>query len=295
MFFYLYFSRRLLYTIIMKINRNKVSPIEQIKKTKLHDRPRWLFLIIVGLVGGILWLTLPSYFLKMEFLHHGMGDEIENVNVYFGQDKIYYNSYLRPHVVHLCDEEEYKEHIASLDESIQSNMQGALGMYMNDTGEIFIAAEKMESRYVRWDDWNSPEEFEFTCTFLGDYNVSTVLKHEYGHAFLNDYLIQSLGSTEYINESFGTLIMDNELCRYHQGDRFLQRYLYPRELQELFKDFENVSEWEYGDSHYTSNFHEYFAESYARFLEKKEIPERTMFFFMKTFNHKLEFYGNYDE
>lgn len=92
------------------------------------------------------------------------------------------------------------------------------------------------------------------------------LRHEYGHALLDEWLRKRAGPDA---AALVPEIGQDEPAP--PGD-------VPSELAPLMRDYRAEPE-RYGSSYYTSAFTEYFAESYARFIEGKSIPAATRRFF----------------
>lgn len=88
-----------------------------------------------------------------------------------------------------------------------------------------------------------------------------VLRHEYGHALLADWLTRN-GDSEQAALPFTTSPEANRPARYPVG------------IQGVVREFDSQPREVYGQRYFRQAFAEYFAESYARFLEGDEVPPR---------------------
>ena len=96
------------------------------------------------------------------------------------------------------------------------------------------------------------------------------LRHEYGHALTQDLLTVKYAAKPMANKSYQTLDEANQ-------PREISRVsvLVAPPLKPVVKDWQAAPSTIYGLEHNTDCFSEYLAESYARFLEGKTIPDAT--------------------
>jgi hypothetical protein len=97
------------------------------------------------------------------------------------------------------------------------------------------------------------------------------LRHEYGHAFAEDILkIECAVRTDASGETF----MAYTEAAYHRDDAEVLPHVTP-DLELVVRDWQESPPNIYGNAHLTSTFSEYLAESYARFLSGKPVPDAT--------------------
>jgi hypothetical protein len=92
------------------------------------------------------------------------------------------------------------------------------------------------------------------------------LRHEYGRAMLQDWLIGKAGETE------GRLLSAETVTSRPVPHDF------PPELQPVIDDYMSYRPTIYGDIRYMASLNDYVAESYERFLEGEYVPPRTRLF-----------------
>lgn len=88
------------------------------------------------------------------------------------------------------------------------------------------------------------------------------LRHEYGHALLDEWLRDRAGPEA------------SALIPQVSQEESLQTSDVPPELAPLMRDYRDEPQ-RYGSPYFTSAFTEYFAESYARFIEGEAVPSAT--------------------
>lgn len=89
-----------------------------------------------------------------------------------------------------------------------------------------------------------------------------VLRHEYGHALADDWReVNGLPAEPFLT--------------YSDSGQSMRAAAFPDSISPVVAEFAEVSPNIYGPDYLTQNFDEYFAESYARFLDGKEVPPRT--------------------
>jgi len=91
------------------------------------------------------------------------------------------------------------------------------------------------------------------------------LRHEYGHAFLSDWV------------SRGTKGKQVALP-YAEGGQADPEQL-PKALVPVYEEYKKLPDTFYGQAYVLSSFDEYMAESYARFVSGQDIPKETLAFF----------------
>lgn len=97
------------------------------------------------------------------------------------------------------------------------------------------------------------------------------LRHEYGHAFAEDILkIECAVRTDASGETF--MAYTEAACRRDDAD--VLAHVTP-DLEPVVRDWQESPSSIYGNAHLTATFSEYLAESYARFLSGKPIPDAT--------------------
>ncbi len=102
-------------------------------------------------------------------------------------------------------------------------------------------------------------------------NFDHTLRHEYGHAFLNDFLKAAAGGDQRLAATLS--VMPYQTASAKAAD-------WPGALVPLLEEYRKTPKTVFGSAYYTSTFGEYFAESYARFCEGKEVPAATRKFFV---------------
>jgi len=85
------------------------------------------------------------------------------------------------------------------------------------------------------------------------------LRHEYGHAFLYDWTKDRgwIGTT---------------LGAFGATQSSIDPGEFPASIRRVVIEYQSVDSDVYGSTYFTSNFNEYMAESYARYLNGEEIP-----------------------
>lgn len=131
--------------------------------------------------------------------------------------------------------------------------QGA-GRYDSNTGKITMVADE-----IRW---------EASLPAGMRPNFEHALRHEYGHAFLDDWL-KAVGGGADSGKKLAFL-------PYTEGGAAVGNY--PKNLRPVFREFRGINPNIYGVAYYTSTFGEFMAESYARFCEGKDVPPATTAF-----------------
>jgi hypothetical protein len=131
--------------------------------------------------------------------------------------------------------------------------QGA-GNYDPKTGKIRIVAEE-----VRWEA-SLPEGMRP--------NFDHLLRHEYGHAFLDDW-VKGAAPKDASGKQLAYL-------PYTEGTNDTGSY--PKAMRPVLDEYRRVKPDVYGLTYYTSEFGEYMAESYARFCEGQYVSKATAAF-----------------
>jgi hypothetical protein len=126
--------------------------------------------------------------------------------------------------------------------------QGA-GNYDSNTGKIKMVADE-----IRWEA-SLPKGFRP--------NFEHALRHEYGHALLDDWL---KGAAQ---ASAG----GRQLAYLPYTEGTNDTGSYPKVLRPVLTEYHTVKPDIYGAVYYSSTFGEYMAESYARFCEGKSVPQ----------------------
>jgi hypothetical protein len=93
------------------------------------------------------------------------------------------------------------------------------------------------------------------------------LRHEYGHAFLDDWLKTKKGG-------------DKVWAASAKGPQQIDPASVPAELQGPLSEYTAMSTSAYGQQYFMSSFGEFMAESYARLLFGQEVPPKTEQFLM---------------
>jgi hypothetical protein len=135
------------------------------------------------------------------------------------------------------------------------------GIYDSDSGVVYISTDL--------DRWASILLFA-----PGTSPKDHVIQHEYGHALLHDFLVSSYGGYQsYLGDVYATEVVDRGIDGITQpGSSKLPDFMYPSAIQVLILSYRLQSPDIYGDAYYTGNFHEFFAESYRRYLDGDGIP-----------------------
>lgn len=94
------------------------------------------------------------------------------------------------------------------------------------------------------------------------------LRHEYGHAFLEDYC-----------RAKGMDPMSPSFLACAQPGSHLDPKDFPRKLRPVLAAYRSASSDIYGMDYFTSTFEEFFAESYARYVAGDSIPGGVRSFF----------------
>ena len=137
--------------------------------------------------------------------------------------------------------------------------------------------------------WNGHYDINSGNIFLNNNLTESfeeqVLRHEYGHAFLYDYMVEAdKGEVTILKDIKGSIaFITFSDCK---QDGIVLSFLYDETIEELIQEYRIQNSEVYCNLHYTSNFHEYFAESYRRYLNGQDIPEK-MFEFMESFSEEL--------
>lgn len=100
-------------------------------------------------------------------------------------------------------------------------------------------------------------------------NFRHLLRHEYGHALLQDWLCATAGQATGRYYSAAVSV---------PGEPF--RESWPDAIHPMLEDYLSAPRNVYGDAYFTSTFHEYFAESYARLLDGQTVPAATRRFLL---------------
>lgn len=108
-------------------------------------------------------------------------------------------------------------------------------------------------------------------------NLRHALRHEYGHAFLYDMLVERHGGQG--NESKAAY--ESSLINAIRQGRPEPPPALPSDMHPLLAEYAGADPTVYGSPYLTSSFGEYFAESYARVLEGKPVPAQTKAWFLK--------------
>lgn len=85
------------------------------------------------------------------------------------------------------------------------------------------------------------------------------LRHEYGHALLEDW-------------SDAHKLDDELYLAYGESADELAPGAYPKKLRPVVKEYREVGKNVYGYEYFTASFDEFFAESYARYMDGLEVP-----------------------
>ena len=99
------------------------------------------------------------------------------------------------------------------------------------------------------------------------------LRHEYGHAFLHDWLKTKKGG-------------DKAWAASLAGPQQLDEKSFPEELRGPIAEYRAMSTSAYGQQYFMSSFGEFIAESYARLLFGLEVPPKTEQFLMASASSK---------
>lgn len=124
------------------------------------------------------------------------------------------------------------------------------GYYDPDSGEIHITGEVTRFEAMAPLPWLQAR-------------FRRALRHEYGHAMLYDWLFEN-------GDAASVVLVPAITQRDASGTDAI-----PPELRPAVREYRKVSTDVYGSPYFTTDFTEYFAESYARFLEGEEVPRAT--------------------
>ena len=232
-----------------------------------------LLFVIVFLLFAIYQLVSPSYIKRIESAYKKFSPEIYYVHEKNGLE----NQYLLNHkIVQIPDDDLFI--IFQEKQWTDLKTSETYGVFDGETGIIYLNGSKILD-----DKYNENWVKSILCD--DEFSYKNILRHEYGHAFLQDYLILNLGDYEnFIANTIGYYFLDNNLTLVTQNstDNFL--FMYPKEIKNLINIYKNSPKEIYGyNFHYTENFHEFFAESYKRYLLNESIPDEFELFFNSCF------------
>lgn len=128
------------------------------------------------------------------------------------------------------------------------------GLYDPNTGDIHIVGEL------------SRLQATMPAMFQGTFRQT--LRHEYGHAYLGDW------AAEHGMASYDPALVD---AATRGAD--IDPEQYPEELRPVIEAYEDAPDGIYGMSYFNSTFHEFFAESYARYVSGQRVPPAVKVFF----------------
>ncbi|MBI5231406.1 MAG: hypothetical protein HY876_04480 [Coriobacteriales bacterium] len=136
----------------------------------------------------------------------------------------------------------------------ESNAATVEGLYDPTTGDIHIVGEL------------SRLQATMPVIFQGTFRQT--LRHEYGHAYLDDWA-----------KEHGMASYDPALVDASTRGAEIDPEQFPEELRPVIEAYEDAPDGIYGMAYFNTTFHEFFAESYARYVGGQHVPAAVKAFF----------------